>query len=142
MNLFKLKSYILLLPLLLFGLFSSACTFNSTVNSNTKVIAVSFHSDTCQDCNELKAKMSKMSFKFTLSPVVFLVYDKTTDKTKVETEEKLKAAGIIDNARRDDGLRYAILYDAKTKAKIAQIEALDSEEVIENKIKNAIENAK
>jgi len=83
-----------------------------------------------------------MSFKFTLSPIVFILYDKTTDKSKVESEEKLKSASIIEQARKDDGLRFAILYNAKTKTKISEIDALESEEIIENKIKNAIESVK
>jgi hypothetical protein len=140
MNLYKIKKIFLLTFLLNFVLFLSACPFYNTVNESTKVILVSFHSDNCLDCNELKGKLSRMGFKFTLSPIVFIIYDKTTELTKVQSEEKLKGAGIIDEARKDDGLRYAILYNAKTKAKISQIDALESEESIENKIKNALES--
>lgn len=142
MNFDKIKKIFLFTTLLIFALFLIACPFNNTINENTKVIIVSFHSDDCSDCNVLKDKMNRMKFKFILSPVVFLVYDKTTDKTKVESESQLKLAGILEAARKDDNLRTAVLYNAKTKAKISQVEALDSEDIIENKIKNAVESVK
>jgi hypothetical protein len=142
MNFLNLKKILFFTPLLFLTVLLNGCLFNSTVTESTRVISVNFYSDNCLDCNDLKGKLIRMSFKFTLSPIVFLTYDKTSDKTKVDSEEKLKQAGIINEAHRDDGLRYAILYNAKTKEKLAQIDALDNETIIEDKIKNAIESVK
>lgn len=109
---------------------------------NTAVISIGYHSDNCDDCNVLKSKMKGMNRKFLLAPIVFIKYDKTTAKSKLLAEKKLAKWGILDMAKRDDGLKYVILYDRESKEKLERIDYNDDSATIELKIRKALEKAK
>ena len=88
--------------------------------------------------NTLKAKMKKMNMKFFSSPIVFIKYDKTNAATQKKAEKELTKWGMLEVARRDDGLKYVILYRADTKEKLEQINYDDDIEVMEGKIRQAL----
>ncbi len=113
--------------------------FSCHSQENTKVISIGFHSDDCVDCNALKSKMKKMNRTFFTSPIVFIKYDKTNAKSHAKAEEKLRKWGMLEIAQAVDGLKKVILYDAKTKEMIVQLDYSDSVEELERKIKEALE---
>ncbi len=106
--------------------------------SKVEVISIGYHSDHCEECNELKSKMKRMNRKFAFSSIIFIKYDKTSEKTKRKAEKKLLEWGMLEIARRDDGLKYVILYDATTKEKIVRLGAEDSVEELERKISSTL----
>jgi hypothetical protein len=105
---------------------------------NVKIISVGYHSDTCSDCNVLKAKMKKMNRKFLAAPIVFIKYDKTTKKTQSKSEKELKKWGILAIAQKEKGLKHVVLYNAKTKEPIVTLNYTDSTTELERKIKEAL----
>ena len=125
---------------LLFGfigiLFAAAAVVHEAKKVN--VISIGYHADSCEDCNTLKAKMKKMNMKFFSSPIVFIKYDKTNAATQKKAEKELTKWGMLEVARRDDGLKYVILYRADTKEKLEQINYDDDIEVMEGKIRQAL----
>lgn len=113
--------------------------FSCHSQENTKVISIGFHSDDCADCNALKSKMKKMNRAFFTSSIVFIKYDKTNAKSKAKSGAKLAKWGMLKIAQDVEGLKKVILYDAKTKAKIVQLDYTDSVDELERKIKEALE---
>jgi thiol-disulfide isomerase/thioredoxin len=109
---------------------------------NTDVIYIGYHSDACADCNTLKDKMKKMNSKYANEPIVFLKFDKTKASTVKDAEQEISKWGMLDVAKKDDGLKYVILYNAFTKEKIVLINYDDSEEIIASKIDGALKKAK
>jgi hypothetical protein len=105
---------------------------------NTQVISIGYHSDNCDDCNTLKSKMKSMNRKFIFSPIVFIKYDKTNANTKLTSEEKLKEWHMLEIAQRDDGLKYVILYDAKSKQTLKKIDYNDDADLIKSKIDQSL----
>jgi hypothetical protein len=109
-----------------------------TLKRNIKIISVGYHSDTCDDCNILKAKMKKMNRKFLTSPIIFIKYNKTTKKTQAKSEKKLKKWGMLTIAKKEEGLKHVVLYNAKTKEAIVTLFHTDSINNLERKIKDAL----
>lgn len=109
---------------------------------NTDVISIGFHSDSCADCNALKSKMKKMNRRFFASPIVFIKYDKTNAKTQQKAEEKLERWGMLETAQQVVGLKKVILFNARTKEKIVQLDYTDSVDELEQKITDALAKAK
>ncbi len=120
-------------------LLSSATTLHEAKKVN--IISVGYHSDHCADCNALKAKMKKMNMKFLSSPIVFIKYDKTSVATQKKAEKELAKWGMLEVAKRDDGLKYVILYNATTQEKLGQINYDDDIQVMEEKIRQALSAA-
>lgn len=120
-------------------LLSSASTHEVAKKAN--VISIGYHSDLCEECNALKAKMKKMNVKFFSSPIVFIKYDKTNPATQKKAEKELLKWNMLDVAKRDDGLKYVILYHAATKEKLDQINYDDDIQVMEEKIRQALDAA-
>ena len=125
--------------------FLSACASlpakeGNDIKRNVKVISVGYHSDTCKDCNTLKAKMKKMNRKFLASPIVFIKYNKTTKKTQKKSEKKLKKWGMLDIAQKEEGLKHVVLYNATTKEAIVTLFYTDSVDELERKIREALTN--
>lgn len=108
---------------------------------DTDVISIGYHSDDCQDCNILMKKMKKMNVKYSSDPIVFIKYDKTSSSTLKEANEEVQKWGMLDTAKKDDGLKYVILYNALTKERIAKINYDDSEESIAAKIDEALKQS-
>jgi hypothetical protein len=104
----------------------------------TQVISIGYHSDNCEDCNTLKSKMKSMNRKFFFSPIVFIKYDKTNANTKLAAEGKLDKWNMLEIAQRDDGLKYVILYDAKSKQTLEKIAYSDEVELIKSKIERTL----
>ncbi len=113
--------------------------FSCHSQENTKVISIGFHSDDCTDCNTLKSKMKKMNRAFFTSAIVFIKYDKTNSKSQAKAEEKLKKWGMLETAQQVEGLKKVILYDAKTKEMIVQLDYSDSVDELKRKINSALE---
>jgi hypothetical protein len=109
---------------------------------NVNVISIGYHSDNCADCNALKLKMKAMNRKFFFEPIVFIKYDKTNQNSKIRAERKLREWQMLSIAHRDDGLKYVILYAAKSKKVIQRINFDDKPDVIEVKIDDALRQAK
>lgn len=86
--------------------------------------------------------MKKMNSKYANEPIVFLRFNKTKASTVENAEHEISKWGMLDVAKKDDGLTYVILYNAFTKEKIAQINYDDSEEVIASKIDGEWKKAK
>ena len=82
--------------------------------------------------------MRRMNIRFGLAPILFVKYDKTTEETRAAAESRLEAIGMLETARRDDGLRKVILYDAQTREQIDVILADDAVPVIRQKIADAL----
>ena len=129
----QLKIIILIVSLSFIGL--NTC---SNKSKNTKIVSIGFHSDDCNECNVLKSKMKKMNRKFLLSPIVFIKYDHTSEKSKKRAEKKLKKIGFWEIAQQEKGLKHVNLYNAKTKEKIVRLNDTDSVEILEEKISNAL----
>ena len=110
------------------------------VKRSVKVISVGYHSDTCEDCNTLKAKMKKMNRKFLTSPIIFIKYNKTNKKKQVKSERKLKKWGMLTIAKKEEGLKHVVLYNASTKEAIVTLFHTDSVDQLERKIKEALTN--
>ncbi len=108
---------------------------------NVKIISVGYHSDTCSDCNVLKAKMKKMNRKFLTAPIIFIKYDKTTKKTQTKSEKELKKWGVLSIAQKEKGLKHVVLYNAKTKESIVTLNYSDSTTDLEKEIKEALLNS-
>jgi hypothetical protein len=106
--------------------------------NDTKIVSIGYHSDNCDDCNTLKSKMKKMNRKFLLSPIVFIKYDHTTNKSKTKAEEKLQKLGFLEIAQKEEGLKHVVLYDSKSKEQIVRLDYNDSVEVLEQKISGAL----
>ncbi len=109
---------------------------------STQVISIGYHSDNCQECNTLKAKMKVMNRKFLFKPIVFIKYDKTNDKTKASAEEELAEWGMLEIAQHDDGLKYVILYDSKSKKMLQTINYNDDVDLIKSKISQALKDTR
>lgn len=80
-----------------------------------------------------------MNIRFAFAPILFIKYDKTTLETRAAAESRLETIGMLDIARRDDGLRKVILYDAQTRDQIDIIHASDPIQVIREKIAKALD---
>jgi len=134
-HLFKIILLMLLPTLFL----ASRCSHTA---ENTDVVSIGYHSDDCQDCNTLKEKMKTMNSKFASEPIVFIKYDKTNASTIKDAQDELKQWGMLDVAKKDDGLKYVILYNARTKEKISQINYDDDEQQMATKIEEALRKVK
>ena len=110
------------------------------VKRDVKIISIGYHSDTCNDCNTLKAKMKKMNRKFLTSPIIFIKYNKTNKKKQVKSERKLKKWGMLNIAKKEEGLKHVVLYNASTKEAIVTLFHTDSVDQLERKIKEALTN--
>ena len=130
----KYATPVLLLSLLLL----SSCAGQPDVTARTRVISIGYHSEECAECEVLQAKMRRMNIRFSLAPILFVKYDKTTEETRTAAESRLEAIGMLETARRDDGLRKVILYDAQTREQIDVILADDAVTVIRQKIADAL----
>ncbi len=83
-----------------------------------------------------------MNSKFARDPIVFIKYDKTSTSTINDAQDELKQWGMLDVAKKDDGLKYVILYNARTKEKITQINYDDDEQQVAAKIEEALRKIK
>lgn len=121
-----------LLAAVYFGL-----TFNR-FDAQTRVVAIGYHSDSCDECNQLKAKMKRMNLQFGWSDIVFIKYDQTTPETAAKAEATLKKIGFYEVALRDKGLKYVRLYERNSRQQIAQLNWDDAPEVLSGKIQAAL----
>jgi hypothetical protein len=110
----------------------------ATAKRTVKVISIGYHSDTCKECNVLKAKMKKMNRKFLTAPIVFIKYNKTNKKTQAKSEKKLKKWGMLSIAKKEEGLKHVVLYNAGTKEAIVTLYPADTVIELEKKIKGAL----
>lgn len=114
------------------------------LDGSTEVIAIGYHDDACEECNVLKSKMMRINLVqgFLLQqPIVFIKYDKTSEDSRLNAEDKLHQAEMYEIAKRDNGLRYVILYDAETKETLDSLHWDDTPEELTRKVEAAIEEA-
>ena len=117
----------------------ASCAGQPEVTDRTRVISIGYHSEDCQECEELQGKMRRMNLRFALSPILFIKYDKTNPETIAASEARLDAIDMLGVAQRDDGLRKVILYDAASREQIDTIQASDPASLIRQKISDALE---
>ena len=123
------------LPVLLISLvLLSSCAGQPGVPDRTRVISIGYHSEDCVECEVLQGRMRRMNIRFAFAPILFIKYDKTTPESRAAAESRLETIGMLETARRDDGLRKVILYDARTRDQIDIIHASDPIPVIRRKI--------
>jgi hypothetical protein len=127
------------LPVLIALVMLGSCAGQPEVTDRTRVISVGFHSEDCAECEVLQGRMRRMNWRYAFAPIIFIKYDQTTDATRSASEERLRAVDMLEIARRDNGLRTVVLYDAQTRERISTITADDPVRTIRQKISSALE---
>ncbi len=109
-------------------------------DSDTRVIAIGYHSDNCRECLGLRKRMRAMNRQFGWDDIVFVRYDHTDSTRKARSEAQLAKLGFLDIAQRDyKRLAQVRLYSVRTQKFITYIDFDYFPQVMADRIRLALD---
>ena len=111
------------------------------VMADEEVFVLKFHADWCPKCRSLDPVYNAVSKSFSDKPVAFVKLDVTNDTKKKEAGETMKALGLEELWKANQGKNgFLLLVDAETKAAGKKLKAGTTEDQATKAINDALDS--
>ncbi len=89
--------------------------------SETKLLALTFTSDHCGACKKLKPEVMALQPKLEGKSVEWVMFDFTSDATKVASKVKAAELGVADIYNKNQATGFVLLVDSESKETVAKL---------------------